>query len=154
MPNRGIVKQKSNKSAKLKRIGKTKTKSPFENTRPSGSKQREDSSSEDEDNHEEEEEAGEEQRIEEDDDSPKKEKDDTEKQLEKLLFGDDQGFHHALRDRGELELLHQSDDEEMVNGDHRGDRDGNDNDDDDKALEDVPDSEVSVAYIYFARSSY
>ena len=153
MPSNGVIKQKS------KRNPKTKTKSFFENAHTHKSKARhgknQDIAVRDHDLSQEEDddemgERSEEQHDQQEDDIPR-EKDDTEKQLEKLIFGDDQGFHEALRDQhdrglelGEFEL--QSSDEELA-GERIGagaiEKGGNkDSDDDDRALEDVPDSDV------------
>lgn len=72
------------------------------------------------------------------------EKDDAEKKLEKLLFGDDEGFHEALKDqrsRGMMDLVFQSDEEsDREDNEERGEGD-------ERALEDVPDADVRVSFL-------
>lgn len=63
--------------------------------------------------------------------------DEAERKLEKLLFGDDEGFHGALKDhqdRGMIEITGESDrEDDAATGDGGEDRD----------LDDVPDADVS-----------
>lgn len=69
------------------------------------------------------------------------EKDEAEKKLERMLFGDDEGFQGALRsqqDRGMLALTTQSDDESAAG------EEGEDDDGDDKGLEGVDDADVRI----------
>lgn len=76
------------------------------------------------------------------------EKDEAEKKLERILFGDDQGFQGALRDqqdRGLMALAAQSDEED---GGAEGEKEG-EGDDDGKGLEDVADADVCSSYEYF-----
>lgn len=81
---------------------------------------------------------------EEDEDEEKvREKDEAEKKLERMLFGDDEGFQGALRDqqdRGLKALVAQSDDEDIS-----GEAEGAEGEDDDgEGLEDVADADVRV----------
>jgi U3 small nucleolar RNA-associated protein 18 len=65
-------------------------------------------------------------------------KDETEERLEKLLFGDDEGFHEALRYHGG----HQMADIAMMSGDE--DVSGDDEDGkDEEEMDDVADADVS-----------
>ena len=69
-----------------------------------------------------------------------REKDEAEKKLERMLFGDDEGFQGALRsqqDRGLMALTTQSDDESA------GEEEGGD-DADDIGLEGVDDADVRM----------
>lgn len=67
------------------------------------------------------------------------EKDETEQKLEKLLFGDDQGFHSALRDHQDREMMVLSE-----GSDEEGD--GEDKDEaEDHDLDDVADADVRYA---------
>ena len=143
MPSRRIVKHKSKKLGK--EAGRVKSKPPFVKiTQPPKNGHHSD---EEEQAQEEEVEVAEEDEriIEHRDDVVIRDKDDTEKQLEKLLFGDDQGFHEALRDRPELTTILQQngDDHEMADRDGEQKEDRGD-EDDDITLEDVPDSEVRM----------
>lgn len=75
----------------------------------------------------------------EEDEAP--EKDEAEKKLERMLFGDDEGFQGALRsqqDRGMMALTTQSDDESAAG------EEGEDDDGDDKGLEGVDDADVRI----------
>lgn len=125
MPN-PRVKQKARGAVKAK------TKSPFEIARPFHKR-------DDEVDMESEMSQGEE---EEDHDVP--EKDDTERKLEKLLFGDDEGFHEALKNqRGHevMDLALQSDD-----GEDSGEGNNDEIEGEDRGLEDVPDADVCGAF--------
>lgn len=72
----------------------------------------------------------------------KKEKDEAEKKLERMLFGDDEGFQGALtaqRDRGLMALVAQSDEDISEGEDGEG---GDGDEDDERGLEDVADADV------------
>lgn len=77
------------------------------------------------------------------------EKDEAEKKLERMLFGDDQGFQGALRDqqdRGLMALATQGDEED--GGAEEGGKEG-EQEDDGKGLEDVADADVGLPYKLF-----
>lgn len=73
-----------------------------------------------------------------------REKDESEKKLERLLFGDDEGFHSALKDHQDWEMMGVSEksdeDEDDADKDEAGDRD----------LGDVADADVRcTVYLSF-----
>lgn len=72
--------------------------------------------------------------INEEDDIP--EKDDVEERLEKLLFGDDEGFQAALKGHGQ----HQVSTDLVLASDHE---DGDGKDGDEQNMDDVADADVS-----------
>lgn len=120
MPKTGVKQKKAQKV-------KTSTRSPFENASTIPKHIQDDSDVEMDG-----EPSGEE------DEAP--EKDEAEKKLERMLFGDDEGFQGALRsqqDRGMMALATQSDEESA--GGEEGEDDG-----DDKGLEGVDDADVRI----------
>lgn len=112
MPKSG-VKQKTGQKVKVK------TRSPFENTNIPKHAQSDDDMDDETSSDE--------------DDVP--EKDEAEKKLERLLFGDDAGFHGALKSQGHdsMALTVQTDD--SASGEEEGEGD-------DKGLEDMADADV------------
>jgi U3 small nucleolar RNA-associated protein 18 len=117
------------KAVKQKTSKRVKTRSPFENTQFAKPHEDEDVDMDG---------AGQE---EDEEDIP--EKDDAEQKLEKLLFGDDEGFHSALREQQDSErgivMADESDEKEDADAaeedeDEAGERD----------LGDVPDADVCV----------
>ena len=127
MPKTAGVKQKT------RSVVKAKTKSPFENRRFQHGVE------EDAVHMDGEISQGEEQDMDQEDEP---EKDDTERKLEKLLFGDDEGFQEALKghqDYGVMDLVLQSD-EEDAEEDHDLTTKGIEGED--RGLEDVPDADV------------
>lgn len=73
----------------------------------------------------------------EEDDIP--EKDDVEERLEKLLFGDDEGFQSALKGHGQ----HQGSTDLLLASDQE---DGEGEDGDEQNMDDVADADVSFCY--------
>lgn len=74
-----------------------------------------------------------------------REKDEAEKKLERMLFGDDEGFQGALRDqqdRGLKALVAQSDDEDVSGEDEGDEGEGEGEDDGEEGLEGVDDADV------------
>ena len=123
MPKTGVKQKKAQKV-------KTSTRSPFENASTIPKHIQEDSDVEMDG-----------ERSGEEDEAP--EKDEAEKKLERMLFGDDEGFQGALRsqqDRGMMALTTQSDDESAGEGEGEGE----DDDGDDKGLEGVDDADVRI----------
>ena len=121
MPKTGVKQKKAQKV-------KTSTRSPFENTSTIPKHIQDDSDVEMDG-----------EPSAEEDEAP--EKDEAEKKLERMLFGDDEGFQGALRsqqDRGMMALTTQSDDESA------GGEEGEDDDGDDKGLEGVDDADVRI----------
>lgn len=116
MPKTGI-RQKSGR--------RLKTRSPFENTHVSNRDEEDEDVDMDRANEDEE-------------DIP--EKDEAEQNLEKLLFGDDEGFHSALKEHQEREIVGvsgESDEgEDAAEEEETGDRD----------LGEVPDADVSIGW--------
>ena len=103
MPKTGVKQKKAQKV-------KTSTRSPFENASTIPKHIQEDSDVEMDG-----------ERSGEEDEAP--EKDEAEKKLERMLFGDDEGFQGALRsqqDRGMMALTTQSDDESAGEGEGEG----------------------------------
>lgn len=121
MPKTGVKQKKAQKV-------KTSTRSPFENASTIPKHIQDDSDVEMDG-----------ERSVEEDEAP--EKDEAEKKLERMLFGDDEGFQGALRsqqDRGMMALTTQSD------GESAGEEDGESDDGDDKGLEGVDDADVRI----------
>ena len=121
MPKTGVKQKKAQKV-------KTSTRSPFENASAIPKHIQDDSDVEMDG-----------EPSAEEDEAP--EKDEAEKKLERMLFGDDEGFQGALRsqqDRGMLALTTQSDDESAAG------EEGEDDDGDDKGLEGVDDADVRI----------
>lgn len=121
MPKTGVKQKKAQKV-------KTSTRSPFENASAIPKHIQDDSDVEMDG-----------EPSAEEDEAP--EKDEAEKKLERMLFGDDEGFQGALRsqqDRGMMALTTQSDDESAAG------EEGEDDDGDDKGLEGVDDADVRI----------
>lgn len=121
MPKTGVKQKKAQKA-------KTSTRSPFENASTIPKHIQDDSDVEMDG-----------EASAEEDEAP--EKDEAEKKLERMLFGDDEGFQGALKsqqDRGMMALTTQSDDESA------GGEEAEDDDGDDKGLEGVDDADVRI----------
>lgn len=124
-------------SVKTKTKAKTHARSPFEPGHGSSKPVTDDSDVEMGD------ESGEDEGEDKDKKNKKrKEKDDAEKKLERILFGDDEGFQGALtaqRGNGLSALVAQSDED-------ISDEEAEDDEDDDKGLEDMADADVCIHF--------